>query len=178
MWIFPAIRQFRGRFFFYFLILAVADPLTIIAALLIGFNVGPAQPLLISSLLVISLFDSESLKKNKYKLIGILTTCFIIALVSNSQTIYFTSIALLHIFIFYYILILFIKKNVDDKAVNIFYIVLLLYELTNILKISNLAFEITNADEYHTLTSIFQVAIGLYFSLFRENSARNLIKLQ
>lgn len=177
MWIFPAIRQFRGRFFYYFLILAAADPLTIIFVLLFNFNVGPAQPLFISSLLAISLFDKEGLSRNKLKISSILLLCFTVAFLSNVQKVYFVIIALFHIFIFYYILVLFIKKNVDEKAVNIFYIVLLLYELTNILKISNLAFEITNADEYHTLTSIFQVAIGLYFSIFREDSTRNLIKL-
>ncbi|OGU34309.1 MAG: hypothetical protein A2068_01055 [Ignavibacteria bacterium GWB2_35_6b] len=178
VWIFPAIRQFRGRFFFYFFILAVADPLTIILVLLFNINVGPMQPFLASALLVISVLDIQYLKENKYYVIIALTIVFIVALVFNNATIYFSVIVLFHIFIFYYILILFIKKNVDEKAVNFFYIVLMLYELTNILKISNLAFEITNADEYHTLTSIFQVAIGLYFSLFRENSTRNFIKLQ
>ena len=177
VWIFPAIRQYRGRFFFIFFVLAVGDPIAFISVVVFNFNLGPTVPLLVSYIVAIIVLYKLSEKKPS-KLSFIFCTIVLISpLFSSNYKFYYIAIVILIIFVFYNVLIFFIKKNIDEKAVNLFYIAFLLYELLNIFKISNLLIGITNAWEYHILTSIFQVALGFYFSIFREDSPRNFIKL-
>ena len=175
--IFPAIRQFRGRFFYFFLILALGDPITLI--ILLTFNLeGPHfQPLIITSLLVLSILDAKS-KRNYIFVITLLLMNLFISIWFADFKITYSMTVILHIIIFYKILIIFIKKNVDEKAVNIFYIIFLLGELIIITKISNIIFGITNAPEFIIISAIIQIPIALYFSFFRDDDPRNFIKLR
>lgn len=177
VWIFPPIRQLRGRFFVIFLVLALGDPIAFSLGAVFKFNIGPIAPLILSFIFAFVVLYKVSDKKPA-KINHILyLLCLLVPLFSTNFRIYYTSMVILHISVFYQVLIFFIKKNINEKAVNLFYIVFLLYELLNIFKIGNLVIGIINAYEYHVLTSIFQVALGLYFSIFREDSSKNLIKL-
>lgn len=177
VWIFPVIRQYRGRTFFIFLVIALGDPITILLSILFNINLGPFSPLFTSFVLALVVLFSIKEPNNIIFYIIFYCVCLFLPLLSVNYKYYYFSMIVLHVFIFYQILIFFIKNNISEKSINIFYIIFLLYELLNIFKVSNLVIGVTNAYEYHALTSIFQVALGLYFSIFRENSPRNFIKL-
>lgn len=176
VWIFPAFRQYRGRFFLFFLVIACGDPIMFALVILFNFNLGPVAPLIISFFMTISIVYIVSEKVLTKIFIGVFGLFILLPFIITSYKVYYILIVVLHVFIFYKILIFFVKKNIDEKSINLFYLIILLYELLNIFKVSNLVIGITNAYEFHVLTTIFQVALGLYFSIFRENSPRNFIK--
>lgn len=177
IWLFPPIRQFRTKFFLIFLVLAVADPISLALVIFFKINIGPIYALIASTIIAFLVLFKLSNAGSKRFYIIIYLVCFVLPLLSVNFKYYYASFTILHIIIFYQVLIIFIKENVELKAINIFLSVFLLYELTNIFKVGNLTFGITNAIEYHIITTIFQVTIGLYFSIFREDSPRNFIKL-
>ena len=177
IWIFPAIRQFRGSIFYYFLILALADPIFYVHTTLFNAVGSNFLILTLNFLLFLSILSKKELHRYRFILAGFFILAILVLVFdSNYQTAY-SFVVLLRLSIFVKFFIIFIQKNVEDNAASIFYIVLLIYELTNIFKFSNFVFGITNATAYFIITSFFQILIGIYFSIFKEDSPKNLIRL-
>ncbi len=177
LWIFPAIRQYRNKFFYFFLILAIADTVSAISTSLLDYNIHISIYLLYSYLMLISLQSKEIIMK-RYEIIAAVLILIIASQFINFPVdLYNGGIILILILIFFDFFIMFVKTNVEEKAVNIFIIVLMFYILTNILKFTNLFFGLSNAVAYFYLTTFFQILIGLYFSIFNADSPRNLIKI-
>ena len=72
---------------------------------------------------------------------------------------------------------LFAEQSLAHKGINIFYMSLLFYELLNLFEFYNILIGLENAYSYLTITSIFQITLGVYFSIFKESSPKNYIKI-
>jgi len=175
--VFPAFKQYREKFFLFFLIIAVGDPIGLTIIYILKNNIGPIQPLIVSFLLVISVINTEKLKNNWFVIIIVLSTIFMIPIIYGHSNAYYIVIILFHLMIFYKILILFIKKYLETRNIDLFYVLIMLYILLNIFKVNGLVFQFENAKLYHFVTTVFQTAIGIYFSLIKESSPKNLIRI-
>ena len=176
VWIFPVIRQYKERFFYFFLTLAVFDPIGALIWLLFKFHTSPFQPLFVSYVLLITLLDHKTIKNYKYLVAIGFILCVIIPSIIGFRYLFYLGIVIIHILIVYLMIRLFAEKGISRKGINIFYLNLLLYELLNLFKFYNIFVGLENAYTYATITSIFQIAIGIFFSIFKESSPQNIIK--
>ncbi len=179
IWIFPAIRQYKKNLFFYFLILALSDPINLIVFFL--FRLNPFDTIVVYSsyLLFLSILEKRNVKKYWVVFTIPLIAMIIIDITTpwiEADTIKFLFI-MLHIVIFSLILRIYAFDQSEKGIVNWFYIVLLFYELTVISKFIAITIGIDNATGYFIVTTFVQIAFGLFFSIFREDDPRLISQL-
>lgn len=171
VWFFPAIRQYKTKYFWFFLILALSDPIVYILRTTLIYNPSFYFYVFISFLLIISLQDKDFIIRARlfWLSIFILTIIgFFLDISNNSQLLLllFTNSIILFILLRNYIVEFVNKKN------NLFLLFLVIYQLTNISKFLNLLLGFADATAFFIITSIFQIAFGLFFSIFREDNSK------
>ena len=180
IWILPAIKQRKNNFFFYFLVLAIGDPLNYISFYLFGINPANSVFLYMSYIMLISILERRVIKKHMIIFVipfmfMIFTNIFTDIMDGNALKLAFI---LIHSLIFSIILKLYAFNQTEKGAINWFFIVLLFYELTVIFKFVGVTFELANATGYFIFTTLFQIAFGLFFSVFRADDQRIISKLR
>ena len=173
IWLIPPVRQFRTKYFFFFLILALIDPISFIYRFLIIKTIPFGFYIFANFLLLISLLDITTIKKNDFLFIAIgliLIGIIIFANFTNNQ-----SLIILLAFQFLILSVIlkkFIVNYVFDKKINFFLLVLIFYFLTIITKFFNVLTGFADATAFFLITSIAQVIFGLYFSIVREDKPK------
>ncbi|MCK9212169.1 MAG: hypothetical protein M0P61_15120 [Ignavibacteriaceae bacterium] len=88
-------------------------------------------------------------------------------------------IMVLHLIIILRILYLFVMVVAEKQSLNFFYLVLAFYEFTVLLKFLNFLFELkVEAQTYFYITTGFELLVGIFFTTFREDSAKLVYKLK
>ena len=170
VWILPPIRQYKGYMFDFFLVLAIIDP----ASLLYGFLTRTNLPLwlvtLFIYLLIISVTTEELLKRFRYIFISLplLFVLFIPYMSTMYYHIVFISMDAILLFVF---LKWFITAYVATNKLNVFYLMLVFYMLTVILKFFNLLIGFADASTFFFTTTFAQIIFGLFFSFVREGES-------
>ncbi len=160
VWIFPPFKQYKSDFFYFFLVLAISSPITVAVGFL--FKISPQILSVTFTLLVISTLMSYC--KHRYFFI-ILSIFWIIISLSfsfhkNILTITFIGA---HIFIVIILINSLMKYIQETKAVNLFLILLITYELINILKyIAGILSYERGAISFYIATFI-QIFFGIIF---------------
>lgn len=174
VWLLPPLKQFRGRFFYYFLLQAISDPLVLI---LFMFKIPNLPIYLVKNLLLILLLwkPNEAVKKLLY-VIPFLILVYITASMIHYTIINFI-IAAAHVFILYFIFKLATADVIDLNKLKVFYIVIILYELSAILKHLFIIYSIHTGSVYYYLTTAFEILLGLFFFFIREDDKRIAIAL-
>ena len=169
-WLIPPIRQFKQSLYKYFLVLALTDPIGIILGKLLQF-----PPYLFynfsSIVLLFSVFEYKNInKKIIISSIILLIISYLASKSPNKYTFYFI------IFINFLILLIFLKRTllfvIDNSLINIFHMILLLYQTTSILKMLSVVENFSSGVYYYAITNIFQILIAIFFSIFTENDKR------
>lgn len=175
VWILPLFRQFKSGIFYYFLILAIEDPLGFILYSL--FNI---DPVFIHSILAISLyfsidFNLEELLKNRIANTIIIIGC-LIALFTLSNL--FILILIGH----FLVLSKFVKHIIlrlhGSGEMNIFYLVMTFYELTILVNIIGIVGGSYIGITLHYTTLAFQILIAIFCTIFRIDNKKLIIKLK
>lgn len=173
VWIFPAIRQFRTFYFYYFLILACIDPICAVYGIVLKSSIPHAFFPVASLLSLISIQTKENIIKYNYLYISAFVIILLTQIFANSIYATIVIALLLHLLIFGSFLKSFIITYSFKQSINIFLFALALYELTIILKYFNILFEVTDVTtSYFIITSIVQAFFGLYFSIVRSGRIR------
>ena len=190
-WLFPAIRQYKTELFWYFFILAISDPIVFtlffIKPLLPSYTnyiltVYQVQAIL-TFVLLPSLYGFS--QKNRFdKTVIFILFLFLVALFFTpaSAKIYYVLIILFHLMIFLF----FAKRSVhfiaETSKVNVFHIILLLYDASIILKIistlSDVKTEGGPGQVFYFVTDIFQMFIAVFFIIFKEDNNKLWIDLK
>lgn len=166
-WLLPPIRQRGCKYFIYFLILALSDP---IFALInwIHPSDSAAYYLFISTLVLISLL------RKKILLFSLLIILIMSIYLSNPELRFF--ILLIH----FIILLYFLKETVviisGESKIVIFNLVLVLYEASVLFKLAASYLEIVGP-LYFYITTAFEVFIAIFFTIYNEKNSPS-IKLQ
>lgn len=175
-WIFPAIRQYKTNLFFYFWILAISDPLVLFLYYFISVKIYYTQLVLVFFTMLYLYWSS--LKKNYVRIVIFLILAFMLVSLFLSPSFIKQVIILINIiilFIFVHRTIVFIAKN---GKVNIFHVVLLVYQTSIIMKqIAALTNANTGIVNFYT-TSAFQFLVAIFFSIFREENNKLLVDLR
>jgi len=173
-WLFPIFRQYKGNYFHYFVILALSDPLA-----MFGVAVLNVQPRLILSIAAIFLFYSIDTIKHEFRRLWLLNliivVTFVIALIVLSNPLFL-------VLIFHFsILLIFIKKLMVKLyqlgEFNWFYLVLIFYEITVILKVIVFISGTEIGVLYFYLTLAFQFLVAIFFTILREENPLLRIRL-
>lgn len=169
VWIFPVFRQYKNQYFYFFLFLPVFDIMTVVFRnyLFISSN----APYVIQALLLIaSLQKIDTLKKQlSLKFVFVLAVIFIV-LVVNNRIFEIYIIGFFQFIILYYILLHFFRYNLEKQTLHLFYIVLVLFQVLNVFKFVNIVALNYTGYFYSTVTTVFQVLTGLFFSFFRPDT--------
>jgi hypothetical protein len=170
VWILPAIRNYKGEFFDFFLILALIDPI----ALLYGFITKTSIPVwltvLFAYLLIVSLLSEENIKDLKYILI-IIPILFVVLIPFLNKKYFLGFLVIENIILFLFFLKFLIVYYVNNKRIKLFFLMLVFYELTVILKFFNIIIGFADAYGFYFVTSIAQIIFGLFFSIVREDES-------
>jgi len=166
-WLFPIFRQYKGNYFLYFLILGLSDPIAMLCVAVLN-----VQPTLIHSVAAIFLYYSIDTVKREFRRLWLLNliivVTFVIALLMLSNPLFL--VLILH----FLILLIFIKKLMlklyQSGEFNWFYLALIFYEITVILKVIVFISGTDVGILYFYLTLAFQFLVAIFFTIFREES--------
>jgi hypothetical protein len=177
IWSIAPIRQIKGTYFLFFLALISGDIATIIARMAFHSNTNIFY-VVFGLLCLISLQEKNISRWSKFL---ILVLCVISLSLEFHGLPYkqeFALISFLNFLLFLKFLKNFILMLVKGWVINFFLICLIFYELTAITKFLNLITGFTTAAAYFIATTSFEVLIGLFFCVFREDSPGLLVKLE
>lgn len=168
-WLLPPLKQFRGRFFYYFILQAVSDPIVMI---LFAFNLHSLQFYLVKDiLLLVSLWKPKALIKGLPYFIPLLILVYF-GTVAIHYTVICIIIAALHVIVIYLVFKMAIAEVMEFNEVKIFYILISIYELSVILKNINAIITIHSGILYFYLTTAFEILLGLSFIFIREDEKK------
>jgi hypothetical protein len=173
IWLLPPFRQLKGGYFLYFLILGYSDPLALFLGWIFQLNVEYIQ-LITAFLLTISiLFYNNNLNLKWIAALLLLLMLSVWKVGVDKRYFYFI---IFHIIIYLQILIPSIKEFYLKQRINIYFTVLLIYELTTILKFVAVAYNYFPGIYLFYISVVFELVIGIFFIFYNlQNSP--LIKL-
>ncbi|MGE5681423.1 MAG: hypothetical protein ACM34K_11155, partial [Bacillota bacterium] len=109
-------------------------------------------------------------------IVVILASVFYFALHVH-YTIIYIIITTAHMFILYFIFKMATADVINLKVLKVFYIVIILYELSVVLKYVFIIASVHTGDIYFYMTTAFEILLGLFFICVGENNARAAIPL-
>lgn len=177
LWLIPPIRQYKSKFFYFFLFMAVTEPTTYIIRNV--FHSRSNINMVITSLCVLfSLFGYKTLKKYIF---FVLSFSILVLLLNFTQPVEMTDLSIM-MFVQISIFIILLKRTITqviyDKKINLFYIVLLLYTFIQITKMLNVILYFADALYYFVLTTIVDYFFAVFFMIFREDSKQIIFPLK
>jgi len=175
-WIFPAIRQYKTDLFWYFLVLAVEDPLAILFKWIKLFEIYDSY-LVWAFILIIVLFWS-SRKKISMKIMVLIFFLILGITIGASRNVQYGTLALFHLAILFFFLKRSIRFIAENGKANLFHLSLLLYETTIILKMLAQLTDAQTGTAFFHITTIFEMMIAIFFSIFKEDDKRLFINLK
>ncbi|HMU43796.1 MAG TPA: hypothetical protein PKA80_10875 [Ignavibacteriaceae bacterium] len=162
IWIFPLFRQSKTKWFIFFLVLGILDPLTHLLRITFSY-VGNLQYDLGSIALYLSLYvvEGKKPKESDYLFVVLL----IITRLLTSIDVLF--VLIVHLFIFYKILSFTVIESHLKERLNIPFLVLMLYELSILIKLSAYLNKSPASDVPYFFMLFFEMSIALFFIFFR-----------
>lgn len=133
----------------------------------------------LASVLLIASLQRKEIRMKYWILFAVFAVAVVVFhFIAVKQEIQYFIIIFLHFAVLLRILHLFVLDIAESKWVNFFFVGLALYELTVILKFVNILTKLINANEYFIVTTIFEIALGLFFVLFRADNRRIVFQLK
>lgn len=153
-------------YFYFFLVLCLTDPVIYIIGLLTHIKGQLVFPFF-SLLLMYSI-----LKINKWNTIMVVILSVVITLiVLNSSLVLITYLtAFLHVFILIIVFNDFSKFILEKNAISIFFLFLIAYELSNVLKTIIAYADLLDGYVLFYVTGFFQIFFGIIFSFVNVNT--------
>ncbi len=164
VWLLPPFRQYRGNYFSFFLVLGLEGLSTILFSYL---HISLLKVYNIMNIIVLfSLINFTSIKKYWYLFFLSLAIILLINHTSDNKLIVFT-IILTHLIIFY----IFLKDTAinynKNGSLSIGYFIILLYEITAILKFCLALSNIRTGIIFFYLTTAFESFIAIFFTIYK-----------
>lgn len=160
------IRQYREGYFIYFLVLGFSGVLIFFL-----FNTAKIHPmytaLLCSYLAVLAvLYYSKRLK-----IVLIIASAVVGILFSASPDNARLGVFVLHGIILYYFMGLLAKDMAMTDSINIYFMILILYESSILLKISSRIVNVQTGMYFFYITTAFEILIAVYFIIYNLKSS-------
>lgn len=175
VWIFPVLRNRKGNYIFFFLILAVTDPISISISQILGEN--PNYLGFLSSCLLFVFINKRYLKFN------IITKKILVIVVIILSGYIFNLwiqvlMLLVDVLIIGSIILELLKNLLTRRKINIFIVVLSFYYFLALLNPFLILFNKKAGTYYFYITLIIMLFFGVFFSIFSDNSKILIINLK
>lgn len=164
MWLLPPFRQFKGKYFCFFLVLGLGGLSTILFSYL---HISLAKVYNITDIiLLLTLTNRSSVKKYLYLFLILLAAVLFINQTSDLKLIILT-IIIVQMIIFY----IFLKNAAIDyyknNSIRVSLLILLLYEITVLLKFYFALRNIQAGMVFFYLTTAFESFIAIFFTIYK-----------
>lgn len=175
VWSLPPFRQYKGKFFNYFFIMAISDPVGSFLVKL-GYRNSFSVYAVVAAAALLSVI---ALKRNIKRFPAVsfilftLTAGIFMPLTEVQLMTAATLLVLIYFFISY--MIIFVGKY---GRVSLFHLIFLIYNLSLVFKLVNIALEIHKGQVYFYCTTIFDIILGMFFCFFREEDEHFALKLK
>ena len=171
VWLIIPIRQFKTRFFLFFLILGLLDPTAYILGQIFKLNYAVSYLFGTIILLYPALFEI----KKKFKL-GLVLTLFstglIVVFYAMNISLFIQMVVHFIIFVsFLKVLVVFFSEN---RKLLLFHLMLVLYEFSLLLKFFVFYLEPGVGPAYYYVTTAFEIMNGIFFIFFNEEHSPKL----
>lgn len=175
VWLVIPIRQYKTRYFWFFLILALADPVSIIAAR--NFHIVSAQFYVpFNTLFFFSVIEYKKITATK-----ILFYLIIIGLGYFSFIHYWEYGSFFITAMLFLVLVVIVKQSfqfvIEKGSINIFHVGLVFYQAVSVFKFLNLLLFFSTGIWFFFISSILQFFLGIFFAIYREDDPRLLIRV-
>lgn len=179
IWLLPPIRQYKTRFFYFFLLLGLADAVPLMLMQNITLASLPYY-LVVSYFLLLALYDKETLKQKFLYVVLILAVVVVIAFFTNN-----TALQRLLFFILHGLLLLRVTHMmgvdlIKTQSLNGYFVALVFYELLTLTKFFNFLVKVADLSvmtNFYVVTGV-QITIGIFFTIFKEDDRRIRVKLE
>ena len=174
VWLFPPLKQCKGGFFYYFLILAFMDPLVMTGYALFKMNMfyvyAPSSFILFLS----ALYYTRSLSKQT--LIYCLIIIFALLFLPASKSFLYITV-FLHFIIFLCFLVVFIRKFFLRNLFYLYFIILIFYQFSIVVKLLLYIFGSRTGIFFLNFLNVLDVLVGFYFIIYNlQNSYKYHLK--
>ena len=178
----PPIRQYRGRFFYYFLLLAVNDPIARLLLLKPFFMPQLKIHILFSFFLLISIIWQNKFFKIIIFSIPIIILYFYGMSFVNTSFVEVANtlriiIGFLHVIIFFALSKMTMVELREKMGINLFLVILLFYEATMLLKFIVYGFGMSKGLLFFFMTLAIEILLAIFFICFRDDNPKLLIKI-
>lgn len=172
LWLLPPFKQYGTEYFYFFVVLAAADPIMVSA-----YYILRIQPQIIAPFTLLILIASMRLKKLLW-LPFAFVFLFILIWFSRESKI---ALPLINSFCHFVVFMMIISRLIDQlskrQLLSGFLVLLSVYELINVLKTIIVITDILNGLTQFYIASFFQILFGLLFSFISVKSSRLDFKL-
>ena len=183
IWAIVPLRQYKQKYFLYFLFTAYPDVITVFARFFFHSKTNFFFPTF-SFFALCSLLDYNTMKK--YGIILILFFVVICIVGLNNTTLSIPehrmvamSLSIIHSFILFIFLKQFITTfYTKQNLVNIFLFVLIITEIMYVIKFLNYLTGFINGYLYFNITTSFGILFGIFFIIFKADSPRLVFQLK
>ena len=172
IWMFPPFRQFQKRYFYYFLLLGISDPLFQIIYIFIKFDPFRLYEVF-TPLMLLSVINFRLGKKDIFIAAFLLILNFIYTVFAPVSYLK-VSLLVLHLIILSYFLVHATLELNHNKTINIFYFVLCLYQLSLAMKYLITITDLTTGVFYFLISTAFEILIAVFFIFFNEKNGPKL----
>lgn len=171
IWLLIPLRQIRTRFFLFFLVLALFDPIAFIWGKFLHSPI--AIPYILGTAILPYTILFEVRKEIKLFIISALILSAAIFLFFFKNEVSILQIVV-HLIIFIYFLKIMIVNYSEQRSLMLFHLLILAYEFSLLLKFFVIYRGLEVGIAYYYLTTSFQSVIGILFLLFSERNSPKL----
>lgn len=171
-WLLPPFRQFREKYFYYFLILAITD--AFVVSLYFGVSIILPNGVfytLSSSMLYVALFGRKELL-NKKGVISLFFLLTVLVLFLPGAKEKYLILCIIHTTVMYEFLKRFLVELSLQESFNLFLFLLVFYEMSIIIKFIVSLLDFRWGTIYFDMISILEIILALSFAIFRERQMR------
>ncbi len=174
LWSIPFLRQYKTKYFLFFLLVGISDSLAFVYVKFIDHHNNHVVYFIMYSLWLISIIDFNFLKKYYFSLVILLLLVSIGICIPDKMNpkIGYLWMVLLSLMISSKFIFDLIKEMSNYKTFNIFIFILIFYLITLASKYLELLSSISFGSFYYLSTNSFEIFIAIFFIIFRYGSPK------
>jgi len=166
IWLLPPIKQYKTEYFFFFLVLALSDVITLVFSLLFHLNTQIMYAFS-TAFLIVSLVRLDKIKiALLFIATGLLT---ILCWIYNSKLL-FVLYAMFSFIILLIITFQFLQNLILKNSISIFFVFLIAYEFSLLLKNIVIVTNIIQGLTLFFVTTTFEIVFGIIFTFVNINT--------
>jgi hypothetical protein len=167
LWLLPPLKQFKGGYFIYFIILAITDPIAQLIYILFKINpnylYAPSSAVLLLSALYYINKPKRKIIISYFTFLTIITT---IILLFRNIKLEMILMIFIHISVCLFFIYRFMEKYFNRNILYVYLLVLIFYEFTVVMKLFVYLFDIQSGLTFLYSTDFLEFFICFYFIFF------------